>query len=246
VERREYMERLKHIRAERGLTLRDLAQESGVSKDTISEIERGVRKPHPTTLGKLAKALDVEVADLFPKKAQAPLSREWAFSTSDEVFRRDVQSAPTERLWGLVTELVADEQLRLFEDERIEKPPADVLYKRSVLFARALIVREELLRRGEDPPENRVLALKRYVNALELTEDPALGQYRAEEIFSPEQVAAFLAENERDNERIRQEMQNLDAADVEALMLASPVLRKLSEAFRKNQERRGHEQPEAC
>jgi hypothetical protein len=165
---------------------------------------------------------------------------------SDEVFRRDVQSAPTERLWGLVTELVADEQLRLFEDERIEKPPADVLYKRSVLFARALIVREELLRRGEDPPENRVLALKRYVNALELTEDPALGQYRAEEIFSPEQVAAFLAENERDNERIRQEMQNLDAADVEALMLASPVLRKLSEAFRKNQERRGHEQPEAC
>jgi hypothetical protein len=24
------------------------------------------------------------------------------------------------------------------------------------------------------------------------------------------------------------------------------VLRKLSEAFRKNQERRGHEQPEAC
>jgi transcriptional regulator with XRE-family HTH domain len=166
------VDQLRHIRAERGLTLRDLAQASGVSKDTISEIERGVRKPHPTTVGKLAKALEVEVADLYPK-VTAPVSSDWALSAPDDSFRRSVEEASTESLRSLVLELVGGEQPRLFENLHGEHHPPEELYRRSVAFARALIVREELLRRGDKPPERHLLAFKRYVDALDLSENPA-------------------------------------------------------------------------
>ncbi len=72
------MKNLRRIRAERQITLRDLEEMSGVSKETISGIERGSRSPQPLTLGKLAKALDVDVDDLLSEtprpKASAPLS----------------------------------------------------------------------------------------------------------------------------------------------------------------------------
>jgi transcriptional regulator with XRE-family HTH domain len=59
--------RIRVTRAERGWTVRRLAEESGVDKNTVSELERGVRNPNPLTMHKLARALNVEVADLFPK-----------------------------------------------------------------------------------------------------------------------------------------------------------------------------------
>lgn len=68
----------------------------------------------------------------------------------------------------------------------------------------------------------------------------------AELMFPAEQVAAFLAENAADNERIRLEMEKLDANDLRALMFATPALRKLSAAFRKGQEARERERSEAC
>ena len=59
------MERLRHIREQSGYSQQDLADESGVSQHTISEIELGRRKPQGRTLRKLAKVLGVEVADLY-------------------------------------------------------------------------------------------------------------------------------------------------------------------------------------
>ena len=58
------MESLRHIREQAGYSQQDLADETGVSQHTISEIELGRRKPQGRTLRKLAKALDVKVADL--------------------------------------------------------------------------------------------------------------------------------------------------------------------------------------
>lgn len=66
--------RIRVTRAERGWTVRRLAEESGVDKNTVSELERGVRNPNPLTMHKLARALDVEVADLFPKAETQPWS----------------------------------------------------------------------------------------------------------------------------------------------------------------------------
>jgi transcriptional regulator with XRE-family HTH domain len=63
--------RIRQIRAERGWTVRRLAQESGVDKNTISEAERGLRNPNPITMHKLAAALEVKVADLL-EEVEAP------------------------------------------------------------------------------------------------------------------------------------------------------------------------------
>jgi transcriptional regulator with XRE-family HTH domain len=52
-------DRLKTIRAERGLTGRDLAEASDLSLNTISLIERGKISPTVSTLQKLAQALGV-------------------------------------------------------------------------------------------------------------------------------------------------------------------------------------------
>jgi transcriptional regulator with XRE-family HTH domain len=59
------MEQLARLRELKGFSQRALAKESGVSPATIYELENGRRRPNPSTLRKLASALDVEVADLL-------------------------------------------------------------------------------------------------------------------------------------------------------------------------------------
>ncbi len=59
-------EKLRRMRRGMALTQEQLSEASGVSASTIVAIERGDRpSPHPGTLGKLAKALDVSAADLL-------------------------------------------------------------------------------------------------------------------------------------------------------------------------------------
>jgi len=52
-------------RRERGLSLRDLARDSGLSPNAISRIERGESSPTVSSLHQLATALDVEVGEFF-------------------------------------------------------------------------------------------------------------------------------------------------------------------------------------
>jgi transcriptional regulator with XRE-family HTH domain len=71
---------LRDIRLRRGLSQADLSAKTGVAEFTISQIEAGKRaNPRPSTLRKLAQALDVEVADLYGSPehplAEAPLSQ---------------------------------------------------------------------------------------------------------------------------------------------------------------------------
>src|SRR5215212_8824713 len=71
------MEQLARLRELKGFSQRALAKESGVSPATIYELENGRRRPNPSTLRKLAGALDVQVADLLGAehpKAGAPPS----------------------------------------------------------------------------------------------------------------------------------------------------------------------------
>jgi transcriptional regulator with XRE-family HTH domain len=57
--------RLRRLRAERALTLRDLAEISSVSYDTINKLELGRRPAHASTIRKLANALGVEPRELM-------------------------------------------------------------------------------------------------------------------------------------------------------------------------------------
>jgi transcriptional regulator with XRE-family HTH domain len=60
--------RLRLMRAERGLSLREAARRAGVVKETISEIERGKTHPYDVTLAKLAKAYDVPLEELLEEE----------------------------------------------------------------------------------------------------------------------------------------------------------------------------------
>ena len=57
--------RLRLMRVERGLSLREAARRAGVVKETISDIERGHTHPYDVTLAKLAKAYEVPVGELL-------------------------------------------------------------------------------------------------------------------------------------------------------------------------------------
>ncbi len=58
------VERLKELRRERVLSLRELEERSGVSYNTIWRIEDGRQGAHQRTIRKLAEALGVEPAEL--------------------------------------------------------------------------------------------------------------------------------------------------------------------------------------
>jgi len=57
--------RIYELREKANLTQAQLAEKANVSNDTISRIERGIRSPSFEVLERLAKALDVEVRELF-------------------------------------------------------------------------------------------------------------------------------------------------------------------------------------
>ena len=59
------VERLKELRRERVLSLRELEERSGVTYATIWRIEDGRQGAHPRTIRKLAEALGVRPSELI-------------------------------------------------------------------------------------------------------------------------------------------------------------------------------------
>ena len=59
------MQRLKELRREQVLSLRELEERSGVSYNTIWRIEDGRQGAHPRTVRKLAEALGVDPKEVI-------------------------------------------------------------------------------------------------------------------------------------------------------------------------------------
>ena len=57
-------DRLKALRIRRALTQEELAQRAGLSKNAVNRLEVDKAEPRMSTLRKLAKALDVDPAEL--------------------------------------------------------------------------------------------------------------------------------------------------------------------------------------
>jgi transcriptional regulator with XRE-family HTH domain len=57
--------RLKALRIRRALTQEELAQRAGLSKNAVNRLEVDKAEPRMSTLRKLAKALDVDPAELI-------------------------------------------------------------------------------------------------------------------------------------------------------------------------------------
>jgi transcriptional regulator with XRE-family HTH domain len=62
------VERLRELRRERVLSLRELEEKSGVSYNTIWRIEDGRQGAHPRTIRKLAEALAVDPKELIRRE----------------------------------------------------------------------------------------------------------------------------------------------------------------------------------
>ena len=58
-------ERLRSIRKEHKLTLKELSQQADLSLPFLSDVERGVVSPSIETLQKIARTYDMRVKDLF-------------------------------------------------------------------------------------------------------------------------------------------------------------------------------------
>jgi transcriptional regulator with XRE-family HTH domain len=65
------VQRLRALRQQRVLTLRELEQKSGVAYNTIWHLENGKRDAQPRTLRKLAEALGVEPEELVKVKGES-------------------------------------------------------------------------------------------------------------------------------------------------------------------------------
>lgn len=61
--------KIRALRKERGWTSEYLAEISGCTQSTISEIENNKRSPQYDTLEKIAKALNVALVDILPLEA---------------------------------------------------------------------------------------------------------------------------------------------------------------------------------
>lgn len=68
-------QRVRELRKQRGLTLEQLAEHSGVSRSMISLIERQETSPTATVLNKLADALGVTLATLFAASPAGPAAQ---------------------------------------------------------------------------------------------------------------------------------------------------------------------------
>jgi transcriptional regulator with XRE-family HTH domain len=61
--------RIRALRQARGLTLRELAERAGVTESFLSQVEREVTSPSIASVQKIARGLDLAIAELFVEEA---------------------------------------------------------------------------------------------------------------------------------------------------------------------------------
>lgn len=65
--------RLKEILAQRGITLKEFAQKSGLSQSNLSNYLNGNISPTLDTLRKMATSLEIDIVELFKEKDEIEL-----------------------------------------------------------------------------------------------------------------------------------------------------------------------------
>jgi transcriptional regulator with XRE-family HTH domain len=100
--------KLRVLRAERGLTLRGAEELTGVDKDTLSKIERGLRHPYDVTLSKLAKGYGVPVEELLEEPV--PLAEDPSETGRLEEERLEADSPQDPQQWKSVLASVRGRQ----------------------------------------------------------------------------------------------------------------------------------------
>jgi len=89
--------RLRELREGRGISMRQLATQSGLSANALSMIERGKTSPSVSTLYKLADALGVSITAFFGEESE---KKQIVFLKSDERTRMSFTRGVFEALGG--------------------------------------------------------------------------------------------------------------------------------------------------
>jgi transcriptional regulator with XRE-family HTH domain len=85
-------ERIRKLRLharEPKLTQEQLAHRAGISVSFLSMIERGERSAHVETLAKLAKALNIPIAELFQEERRSATGPDGAIAPLADLVRRE-------------------------------------------------------------------------------------------------------------------------------------------------------------
>ena len=75
---------LRRLRQQAVMSQQQLADESGVARDTISKLETGQRRAYPTTIRKLAAGLGVEPRELVEDREGRPQAPEISNSQEED------------------------------------------------------------------------------------------------------------------------------------------------------------------
>jgi excisionase family DNA binding protein len=150
--------------AEEHLTLRDAADALGISEVSARRwVKSGKLRAYQPGKKYLIPASAVEelLQDFRPPKDLGLLTAERALNLQDEVFVSEMERAETNQLHKLLAELVGDDVTKTKEDLKAGREPIS-----QGAFMLALVVRAELLKRGEDPPERQLPAFRDRLEAL--------------------------------------------------------------------------------
>lgn len=83
---------LRKLRQQAVMSQQQLADESGVARDTISKLETGQRRAYPTTIRKLATSLGVEPRELVEERQ--------GLSRTPEVSKGQEEDKPNKKRLG--------------------------------------------------------------------------------------------------------------------------------------------------
>ena len=87
---------LKQVRQSKGMSLGEVAEQTGVSKSMLAQIEKGTANPSLGVLGKITSGLRIEFQTLIPTKELEGQYKVWTCfpyedSHSVEVYRIDIE-----------------------------------------------------------------------------------------------------------------------------------------------------------
>ena len=186
---------LRVARADAGMNMVELAQKSGVGRDAISRIERGLQEPQAGTLHKLAVALDTTVEELYATEERlSPLA----------------QAEPRRLAW--VLDMRLGHWLGVLEEHNRDR-------RQELATGVALVPREDVRLRPEEVPITEGAARRAWVAGV-LTAKRRIARALEEQGVS-ERVAELLALGpsgaaaDREIRRAYEEAVRLNAAVVE-------------------------------
>jgi transcriptional regulator with XRE-family HTH domain len=211
--------RLRRTRVERGLSLRQAAAQTGVTKETLSDLERDRRTPHPPTLAKIARGYGVEISDLLgpvveeessvPKEPAPPSPEQLRLNGFLNEERRPSIFEIT--LIALLREVVApaaEEWLRIVSDPTTERGRAYALTKRAQTIEDVIAT---FLGDEADPWAGLSPEGKRTITRVTALTDRIVEQY----IARVEELSKQLAEHSEQREAFRKEAERWKAEQAE-------------------------------